>query len=71
MKKFFVTSIVKSIGIVCPTESLFIKLPVYILDSKIYAFYRVQMEKYFVALDPYNVCPGVLDMEGGLRDQAD
>jgi len=65
MKKVFVTFIVKLIGIVCPTESFFIELPVYVLDSKIFAFYRVQMEKYFVALDPYNVCPGVLDMEAG------
>jgi len=71
MTKVFVTFTVKSIGIVCPTESLFIELPVYVLDSKIYAFYGVQMEKYFVALDSYNVCPGVLDMEAGLRDQAD
>jgi hypothetical protein len=61
MKKVSVTFIVKSLRIVCPTES-FIELWVFVLDSKIFTFYRVQMEKYFVALDPYSLFPGVLDM---------
>jgi hypothetical protein len=57
----FVTFIVKSIGIVCPTES-FIELPVFVLGFKLFAFYRIRVEKCYVALDPYSVFPSVLDM---------
>jgi len=62
MKKIYVTFIVKSVRIVCPTESLFNELPIFVLDSKHFAFYRVRVEKYFVAMDPYSVFPGALDM---------
>jgi hypothetical protein len=61
MKKVFVTFIVKLIRSVCPTESV-IELLVYVLGSKVIAYYTVRMEKYFVTLDPYSQCSGVQEM---------
>jgi hypothetical protein len=55
----FETFIVKLIGIVCPTES-YIGLPVYVLDSKLFAVYGVQIQILWLWM--HSVFPGVLGM---------
>jgi hypothetical protein len=71
MKEVFDTFIVKLIGIVCLTKS-YIGLPVYVLDTKLFAVYGVQIQILWLWMHTdcfpvYWTCEKLV----GLRDRAD